>query len=79
MSRVSVIGWISRLSASVACVHALAAREMHDGAPLRLGEAERLQPAVHAAAQQARDVADEKTQRAIGEERGGHECASVEY
>ena len=40
--------------------HAFAARQMHDRAPLRLREAERLQASVHAAAQQARDVGDER-------------------
>ena len=36
--------------------HALAARQVHDGAPLRLRQAQRLQPPVHVAAQQTRDV-----------------------
>ena len=45
---------------------------MHDCAPLRLREAERLQAPVEVAAQQARDVADEYAEAAVGIERLGH-------
>ena len=39
--------------------HALGARDVDDRAPLRLGESERLQPPIEAAAQQASDVSDQ--------------------
>jgi len=38
---------------------ALGARDVHERAPLRLGEAERLQPAIEAAPQHASDVSDQ--------------------
>src|SRR5215213_8201859 len=56
--------------------HPFAARQMHDGPPLRLGQVQRLEAPVHVAAQQPRNVGYQETERPVGEKGSGHMVVS---